>query len=216
MITCLLNATVPGSPYAGILSGSVRKVIVKKTAQRAALKGTVQKRTAQKSIKKSVAAKSTGSKTAKKEMLATRAESQRANRLYREGKMSWKKKIAQNRKYDAWKHEHGNLPVKKLKKDKKVQKYYSSVHEAKDATKNGIKPGRHLTATTHGPGRESFKKAKFRYGLLEEPKARVTVQLHKGQKYVSTKAAGGGRGVGEYIPVKKIPAKDVSSLYTVH
>ncbi len=224
LVSILLTAVsiiaigIPIHPsHAGVLSNSISKALAEKAAQRVAVKEAAERGAARTSIERTATARSTSSQTAEKaaakELTTKQAESQRANRLYRENKIDWAEKNTKNLQYDASKHEHGNLPIRTLNADKQVQKYYPTVREARAAMKKGIEPNRHMTATTHGPGRESFKKAQQRYGLTDEPKARVTIQMHKEQQYISTKAIGGARGVSENLPVKRIPPEDVGHLY---
>ena len=221
LLLCALLVLLGGpsltTASAGVLSSSVSRTLSKRAMQRAALKQPARKAAARSTAERvqgGAAARRATAKAPADILAETRANSVQANRLHREGKISWAEKIKKNQEYDAAKHKYGQIPVQPLPKDKVVQKYFRTTGEAKEAMRHGIEPGRHLTSGTKGPGRESAVRAQQRLGLSYQPRSRVDVQLHKGQPITSTKAVGGGRGVGEILPAKRIPPEDVGNLYT--
>lgn len=89
---------------------------------------------------------------------------------------------------------------------------YTTRARARQERRQGILPGRHLTAQAT-PGRPlSRASAQRRYGLPQPPAVRETVRLRKGQPVRLNKTRGGAPGIGELTSSTRIPPAAITKL----
>ncbi len=95
-------------------------------------------------------------------------------------------------------------PAKPLKRNTVVTRYTNRELAAKER-REGIPPGKHMTAPA-GPGRPlGPKEAQRRYGLAKAPDAREMIELPKGQSVRRNKVIGGKPGEGEITSPGRVP-----------
>jgi len=102
-----------------------------------------------------------------------------------------------------WLRDSGTA-ARALSRPRTVHRYLSRERAALEA-REGIAPGRHMTATAR-PGRPlSAENAQRRYGLPETPEVRQTLRLPAGFPARSNKALGGAPGYGEITSPRALP-----------
>lgn len=105
--------------------------------------------------------------------------------------------------------------VRPLPKGRTVFRYTTRA-QARQELRQGILPGRHLTARGT-PGRPlSGVLAQRRYGLPQPPAVRETLRLPKGQFVRPNKVLGGAPGVGEITSPRRIPPTAITRVIPLH
>jgi hypothetical protein len=111
-------------------------------------------------------------------------------------------------KLDAMRH---RVPAKPLAQPRVVHRY-TTLTRAQQEVRQGIAPGRHMTATAR-PGRPlSAQAAKEYYGLLRKPSARETIQLPKGFPVRHSHATNAARGVRELTSPQRVPPEAIKKV----
>lgn len=101
--------------------------------------------------------------------------------------------------------------VRPLPKGRTVFRYTPRA-QARQELRQGILPGRHLTARGT-PGRPlSGVQAQRRLGLPQPPAVRETIRLPKGQPVRPNKVLGGAPGVGEITSPSRIPSAAITRV----
>lgn len=104
--------------------------------------------------------------------------------------------------------------VRPLPKGRTVFRY-TTRGQARQELRQGILPGRHLTARGT-PGRPlSGARAQHRYGLSQPPAVRETLRLPKGQLVRPNKVLGGAPGVGELTSPRRIPPQAITRVVPI-
>lgn len=93
--------------------------------------------------------------------------------------------------------------AKPLARPRHVWRYTSRRQAAIDA-RQGLAPGRHMTARVTGGRSPSGGTAQRRYGLAKKPGVRETWRLQPGMPIRFNKALGGASGMGEITSTKRL------------